>query len=427
MRIIFLFISLFFSILSPINLSAKNYSHNDINVIVSTDGSGDFTTIQAALNSAPDQLTEHYVIYIKNGLYNEKIFINKSFITLIGEDRDSTLIIFPELRKNWRAQNNDSDWGSAVINIADSVTDLKIVNLTVYNNYGSLFNDHDHQFTIRGGGTKIIILNCYIKSDGGDALSLWNTENGFYFHAYSKFEGWVDFVCPRGWCLITESEFFSYSKTASIWHDGSKNINQKFVIRDAKFDGINEFALGRNHRDAQFFLINCYFTDRMADKPIYIVRYEDSTFNKPIYWGERYYYYNCRKEGKDYKWYSDNLKQYYPLLKPEEINSSWVFDNKWNPEQECYDLLPFASFPTQQIIPHTDYSYSVLLKWQSGRDAISHNIYIGEKNNMRFFANQSSSTITIPNLSKNKTYSWRIDEVTNNKIIPGKTWTIVVH
>ncbi len=397
----------------------------NIDAVVALDGSGDFSSIQTAIDSAPDSLKKSYRIFIKNGIYKEKIFVNKSFITLIGEDRDSTWIIYPELRKNWRALNNDSDWGSAVINIADDVTDLTFANLSIYNNYGSLYDDHDHQFTIRGGGTKVVIVNCFIKSDGGDALSLWNSSNGYYYHAYCKFEGWVDFVCPRGWCYIIDSEFYSYSKTASIWHDGSFDKDQKFVIRNSFFDGIPGFALGRNHRDGQFFLIDCTFSDSLADKPIFIVRYDDTTRNKPIFWGERYYYNNCRKKGREYSWYDDNLHLYDERLKVDDITSSWTFNNKWAPEQNLDEIIPFASFPSLEKIPGDNNSEDVLLKWKSGRHAISHNFYLGETPEVSFVTNTNEVAISLKDIEPNKTYYWRVDEVTSHKIVKGKLWKFI--
>ena len=134
------------------------------------------------------------------------------------------------------ARRIPNDYGAAVINIADDVTDLVIANLTVRNDYGTLHDEHDHQFAIRSGGdaTRISILHAKIIADGGDTLSLWNTASGMYYHADCDFEGWVDYVCPRGWAYVTNSRFFGHNLTASIWHDGSKDPDSKFVIRRSR-------------------------------------------------------------------------------------------------------------------------------------------------------------------------------------------------
>jgi pectinesterase len=309
--------------------------------VVAKDGSGNFTAIQDAINAVPANPERRYVIFIKRGVYEEKIFIEKNLITLIGEDRDSTKIVFAELRKNWLKDHLD-DYGSAVINIKEGVTDLSLVNLTVYNNYGSLYNDHDHQFAIRGGGTRVILLNCSIIADGGDTLSLWNTADGMYYHKNCYFEGYVDFVCPRGFCLIEDSKFYGHNLSASIWHDGSKNKEQKFVIINSYFDGVPGFPLGRFHRDAQFFLINCRFSKNMADKPIYFAQ---SNPPRILQWGtDRIYFYNCHRDGKDYYWYSNNLSKAEGSPKPADINIARVFKGLWNPEIEIESLQKKITF-----------------------------------------------------------------------------------
>jgi pectinesterase len=301
-------------------------------ITVAKDGSGDFNTIQAAVDAIPDDSEMFYLINIKQGIYEEKLFIENNKIILKGDHRDSVKIIFPVMRKIWRKEHPD-DYGAAVITIKNGVTDLILDNLTVYNNYGSLYGDNDHQFAIRGGGTRIIITNSNIVSDGGDALSLWNSDDGMYYHNNCYFEGWVDFVCPRGWCFIENSTFYGHNKNASIWHDGSKDEDQKLVIRNSRFDGVNGFALGRHHRDAQFFLIDCTFSDNMRDKEIYYVPQHE------LQWDEnRKYFFNCAGEKNNYLWHSNNLSEATGAPSPEAITAPWTFNFIWDPYQVLSDL-----------------------------------------------------------------------------------------
>lgn len=66
-------------------------------VVVAQDGSGDFTTMQAAINAVPDQAETRSVIRIKNGIYDqEKLIIpaTKRNISFIGESREHTIISY---------------------------------------------------------------------------------------------------------------------------------------------------------------------------------------------------------------------------------------------------------------------------------------------------------------------------------------------
>jgi pectinesterase len=114
---------------------------------------------------------------------------------------------------------------------------------------------------------------------------------------------------------------------ASIWHDGSANRDSKTVLVDCKFDGYNGFMLGRYHRDAQFFLINCSFSNNMKDADIYLVPTSNT-----IQWGRRVYYSGCHRDGgNDFNWYSNNLP---PEVDVKEITVKWVFGNRWKPEKK---------------------------------------------------------------------------------------------
>jgi pectinesterase len=60
----------------------ENFPKPDITV--AADGSGDFKTIQAAVASIPETNRDRIVVFIKDGLYNEKIRVDASFVTLRG-------------------------------------------------------------------------------------------------------------------------------------------------------------------------------------------------------------------------------------------------------------------------------------------------------------------------------------------------------
>jgi pectinesterase len=88
-------------------------------IIVAKDGSGDFETIQAAIDAVPAENNALKIILIKNGVYVEKLMIKTNFIALVGEDRDSTRIRF------YQPYSFDSTCadGRAVINIfANDIT-----------------------------------------------------------------------------------------------------------------------------------------------------------------------------------------------------------------------------------------------------------------------------------------------------------------
>ena len=65
-------------------------------LIVAQDGSGDYTTIQEAIYAIRDYTPVPITVFIKNGVYNEKLIIPswKCDITLEGENADRTIISY---------------------------------------------------------------------------------------------------------------------------------------------------------------------------------------------------------------------------------------------------------------------------------------------------------------------------------------------
>lgn len=70
----------------------------DHDFVVAKDGSGDFKTVQEAVNAVPDFRKVPTTIFIKNGIYKEKIVLaeSKFSVYLIGEDSFQTILTFDD-------------------------------------------------------------------------------------------------------------------------------------------------------------------------------------------------------------------------------------------------------------------------------------------------------------------------------------------
>lgn len=318
-------------------------------IVVDQKGGGDFRSIQDAINSLPDDANSPRIIFIRNGVYREKIFIEKNFVTLVGEDRNKTQLSISQARDIWRCEHPD-DWGVATINLKGN--DLVLENLTITNSFGfdnidnkegihidCLLDSLNHFKTVRRDGhqmalrsfgtTRLIVRNCNLLAYGGDTVSPWNVEAGMFYFKDCRMEGGVDFYCPRGWAYADNCEFVAHGNVAAIWHDGSKFKDSKTVLNHCSFRGDDGFKLGRYHRDAQFYILNSTFAHNMADAPIYL---NASSPQNLIQWGERVYYFNDHRTGGDYTWHADNINRADGNPNPAMINAAWTFHDKWQPE-----------------------------------------------------------------------------------------------
>ena len=326
-------------------------------IVVAGDGTGDFKTIQAAVESIPHKNRDRVVVFIKDGTYHEKIRVDASFVTLRGQSRKGTRIEFPQLQDDFVAHPDGIGW--AVINL-NQANDFVLENLTAENTASNMMA---HAFTVCGTGDQTVIVDCDVLSHGGDTVSLGPGEPGRYYHARCHFSGAVDFVCPRGWCYVRDSDFYAYKKnTATVWHEGTLNSDMKFVMRNCRFDGATKFDLGRHHVDAQFYFLDCKFSAKMRDNPIRRVMYplnggpateadlqRNADLDKQNLWGERSYFYNCRRAGGDFAWFANNLSSAPGSPKPEQITAAWTFNGKWNPENGSGPVIQQLRVKGRQI------------------------------------------------------------------------------
>ena len=189
------------------------YKSGSKRIVVAADGSGDYKTVQGAINSLSDSSATPRTIFLKKGVYREKIYIEKNNIILEGEDRDNTIITAAIARDEWRCGHQD-DWGVATMNVSGN--DITLKNCTITNSYGFDFKEektiycpadtvskqkkltkNGHQMALRTlNATRLKAINCHFRAFGGDTVSPWEVENGMWYFKDCIMEGGVDFLLP---------------------------------------------------------------------------------------------------------------------------------------------------------------------------------------------------------------------------------------
>jgi len=157
-------------------------------VIVAQDGTGNYSTVQAAIDAAPTGRTTPYIIYIKNGKYKEKVTIpsNKPFIHLIGESVANTIITWDDY--SGKAMPGGGTYGtsnSATVTVNGA--DFMAMNITFENTTG----DAPQALAINVNADRAVLHNCRFL--GGQDTILTNGSGRQYFkNCYV--DGVVDFI-----------------------------------------------------------------------------------------------------------------------------------------------------------------------------------------------------------------------------------------
>lgn len=159
------------------------------NVTVAQDGSGNFTTVQAAINAAPTNQTAPYIIYIKNGKYKEKINIpsNKPFLQLVGQSVANVIITWDDYSgKPNPAGGTFGTANSATFTV--SAADFTAINITFENTTG----DAPQALAINVTGDRSAFKNCRFLG-GQDTIFAGGTAMRQYFRN-CYIDGTVDFI-----------------------------------------------------------------------------------------------------------------------------------------------------------------------------------------------------------------------------------------
>jgi len=153
----------------------------DTLIVVAKDGSGDYVDVQAAIDAVPADNTKPVAIYIKEGLYHQKLVIpkNKPMITLVGENKFRTILTYLDIT------GTGFNGGSTIVE-ADDFTAL---NLTFANEAGAIGTAAALEVRGDRGYFEGVRLLGY-----QDTLYLNSKQGGrFYFHD-CYIEGPVDFI-----------------------------------------------------------------------------------------------------------------------------------------------------------------------------------------------------------------------------------------
>ncbi|MDY4851731.1 MAG: pectinesterase family protein [Prevotella sp.] len=162
--------------------------------VVAQDGSGDYVTLQAAIDNAPEGRGTPYLIFVKNGRYKEHIDIPalKTFLHIIGQDRDKTVIYDDRLCGGDNAYNVDQG-ATVLVKAADTFFE----NITLENSHGHEKQAGPQALALNTQADRIALNNVALLSYQDTWITASSQKNRHYIKN-SLIEGAVDFIYNGG-------------------------------------------------------------------------------------------------------------------------------------------------------------------------------------------------------------------------------------
>ena len=220
-------------------------------IVVSRDGTGNFRTLQEAIESARAFMDYTVTIYVKNGVYKEKVIVPSwvENIDIIGEDRDKTIITYDD-------HANINKMGTfRTYTVKVEGRDITFKNLTIENNAAQL----GQAVALHTEGDRLKFINCRILGNQDTIYTGAKFTRLYFKDCY--IDGTTDFIFGPSTALfedcIIHSKRNSYVTAAST----PKEAKYGYVFKHCKLTaepGVDKVYLGRPWRPYAYTLfIEC--------------------------------------------------------------------------------------------------------------------------------------------------------------------------
>lgn len=237
-------------------LAADKYDNPDT-IVVSRDGTGEFRTIGEAIEVCRAFMDYHKVIYVKRGVYKEKLIVPQwlTNIEILGEDRDATVITYDDHANIPNPATGRGIGTFRTYTVKVEGNSITFRNITIENNAARL----GQAVALHTEGDRLVFVNCRLLGHQDTVYTGVAGTRLFFRDCY--IEGTTDFIFgpSTAWfenCEI-RSRADSYITAASTPKDRPYGyiFNHCRLTADAN---VTKVYLGRPWRDYGYTLfIDC--------------------------------------------------------------------------------------------------------------------------------------------------------------------------
>ncbi len=316
----------------PFIMAALELARSSADIIVAQDGSGDFRSIQEAINAVPDYRKSRTVIRIKPGIYNEKVIIppSKQLLSLIGDDAVNTILTYGNYAKLQSPLFPDETLGtSGSATLYTSADDLYVENLTICNSAGE-GKEIGQAVAVHVSGDRVVFRRCRLLGNQDTLFTYAEGSRQLYDHCY--IEGTTDFIFGWSMAVFTGCEIRSKKNSYITAASTPEGQSSGYTFLDCDLtadDGVAEVYLGRPWRPyAQTVFIRCSLGRHIRKEGWHNWRNPDN--EKTAFYAE----YGNTGEGSD----TGNRVDWARILSQSQVETltPWILlkgNDNWNPYQ----------------------------------------------------------------------------------------------
>lgn len=238
-----------------------SFAQYQTQLTVAKDGTGDYTTIQEAINAAKAFPDEAITIHIKNGVYNEKVKVYSwnTNLSLIGEDKEKTIIAYNDYFDKIGLGRNSTFHTYTMLVEAN---DFQAENLTITNTAGQV----GQAVALHVEADRVVFKNCNLQGDQDTVYAAGENFRQYFKNCF--IEGTTDFIFGGATAVFQNCVIHSKSNSYITAASTPKNADFGFVFINCKLTAepeVSQVYLGRPWRAyAQTIFINCEMGEHIS-------------------------------------------------------------------------------------------------------------------------------------------------------------------
>lgn len=236
--------------------AANKYDNTDT-IVVARDGTGEFRTIGEAVEVCRAFIDYTKVIYVKRGLYKEKLTVPHwlTNIEIVGEDRDETIITYDD-HANIRMPETGRPMGTfRTFTVRVQGSGITFKNITIENNAAQI----GQAVALHTEGDRLTFVNCRLLGNQ-DTIYTGNGGTRLFFKD-CLIEGTTDFIFGPSTAWFENCDIHSRRNSYITAASTPKDVKYGYVFNHCRLtadEGVNKVYLGRPWRDYGYTLfMNC--------------------------------------------------------------------------------------------------------------------------------------------------------------------------
>lgn len=246
-------LTLLLPLLAALSANAASKYDNPDTIVVARDGTGEFRTIDEAIEVCRAFMDYHKVIFVKKGIYKEKLIVPQWLqnIEICGEDRDATIITYDDHAniKTAERPNGMGTFRTYTLKIEGNGITLK--NITIENNAARL----GQAVALHTEGDRLKFINCRFLGNQDTVYTGMAGTRLYFLDCY--IEGTTDFIFGPSTVWFEHCDIYCKANSYITAASTPQNVAYGYIFNNCTVTvaaDVQQVYLGRPWRDYAYTL-----------------------------------------------------------------------------------------------------------------------------------------------------------------------------